>query len=40
MAVDIVGEVGYPAVTTLVVVATGNHFFLDAVAGAVLACLT
>jgi PAP2 superfamily len=32
--------VAYPLLTTLVVVATGNHFFLDAVAGAVLACLT
>jgi hypothetical protein len=26
--------------TTLVVVATGNHFFLDAVAGTLLACAT
>jgi hypothetical protein len=25
--------------TTLVVVATGNHYFLDAVAGTLLACL-
>ena len=32
--------VAYPLITTLVVVATGNHFLLDAVAGAVLACLT
>jgi hypothetical protein len=32
--------VAYPVMTTLVVVATGNHFFLDAVAGALLACLT
>ena len=32
--------VAYPLMTALVVVATGNHFFLDAVAGAVLACLT
>ena len=30
----------YPVMTTLVVVATGNHFFLDAVAGALLACTT
>ena len=30
--------VAYPLLTTLVVVATGNHFFLDAIAGAVLAC--
>src|SRR5882724_7678523 len=30
----------YSVVTTLVVVATGNHFFLDAVAGTLLACLT
>ena len=29
-----------PLVTTLVVVATGNHFFLDAVAGTLLAGLT
>jgi hypothetical protein len=27
----------YPVVTTLVVVATGNHFFLDALAGTLLA---
>jgi PAP2 superfamily len=32
--------VGYPVMTTLVVVATGNHFFLDAAAGTLLACLT
>jgi membrane-associated phospholipid phosphatase len=32
--------VAYPVTTTLVVVATGNHFFLDAVAGTILACLT
>ena len=32
--------VAYPVVTTLVVVATGNHFFLDAAAGALLACLS
>jgi uncharacterized membrane protein len=32
--------VAYPVMTTLVVVATGNHFFLDAVAGTFLACLT
>jgi hypothetical protein len=30
----------YPVMTTLVVVATGNHFFLDAAAGTLLACLT
>jgi hypothetical protein len=30
----------YPVMTTLVVVATGNHFFLDAMAGALLACAT
>jgi membrane-associated phospholipid phosphatase len=30
----------YPVMTTLVVVATGNHYFLDAVAGTLLACLT
>ena len=30
----------YPVMTTLVVIATGNHFFLDAVAGALLACAT
>jgi len=29
--------VAYPVMTTLVVVATGNHFFLDAIAGALLA---
>lgn len=29
--------IAYPLATTLVVVATGNHFFLDAIAGAVLA---
>ena len=27
--------VAYPIVTTVVVMATGNHYFLDAVAGAV-----
>src|SRR6266566_4894359 len=32
--------VAYPLMTTLVVVATGNHFFLDAVAGTFLAGLT
>jgi membrane-associated phospholipid phosphatase len=32
--------VAYPLMTTLVVVATGNHFFLDVIAGAVLACAT
>jgi hypothetical protein len=32
--------VAYPVMTTLVVVATGNHFFLDAVAGTLLGCLT
>ena len=32
--------VAYPVITTLVVVATGNHFFLDAVAGTLLAGLT
>ena len=31
--------VAYPVVTTLVVVATGNHYFLDAAAGTLLACL-
>jgi PAP2 superfamily len=30
----------YPVVTTLVVVATGNHYFLDAAAGTLLAGLT
>ena len=30
----------YPVMTTLVVVATGNHYFLDAVAGTLLASLT
>jgi hypothetical protein len=30
----------YPVMTTLVVVATGNHFFLDAAAGTLLAGLT
>ena len=29
--------IAYPLVTTLVVVATGNHFFLDVIAGALLA---
>ncbi len=32
--------VAYPVMTTLVVVATGNHFFLDAVAGTLLGGLT
>jgi hypothetical protein len=32
--------VAYPLMTTLVVVATGNHFFFDAVAGTLLAGLT
>jgi membrane-associated phospholipid phosphatase len=32
--------VAYPLMTTLVVVATGNHFFLDVIAGTVLACAT
>jgi membrane-associated phospholipid phosphatase len=32
--------IAYPCMTTLVVVATGNHFFLDVVAGALLACVT
>ena len=32
--------VAYPLMTTLVVVATGNHFFLDVIAGALLACVT
>jgi PAP2 superfamily len=32
--------VAYPLMTTLVVVATGNHFFLDAAAGTLLAGLT
>jgi membrane-associated phospholipid phosphatase len=32
--------VAYPLVTTLVVVATGNHYFLDVIAGALLACVT
>ena len=31
--------VAYPVMTTLVVVATGNHYFLDAAAGTLLACL-
>jgi hypothetical protein len=31
-----VAAVGYPVVTTLVVVATANHYWLDAVAGAAL----
>ena len=30
----------YPVMTTLVVVATGNHYFLDALAGTLLASLT
>jgi membrane-associated phospholipid phosphatase len=32
--------IAYPLVTTLVVVSTGNHFFLDVIAGALLACVT
>ena len=32
--------VAYPLMTTLVVVATGNHFFLDVIAGGLLACGT
>lgn len=32
--------VAYPLMTTLVVVTTGNHFFLDAIAGTLLACAT
>ena len=32
--------VAYPVMTTLVVVATGNHYFLDAAAGTLLACVT
>jgi membrane-associated phospholipid phosphatase len=32
--------VAYPLMTTLVVVATGNHFFLDVIAGTLLACVT
>jgi membrane-associated phospholipid phosphatase len=32
--------VAYPLMTTLVVVATGNHYFLDVIAGTVLACVT
>ena len=32
--------VAYPVMTTLVVVATGNHYFLDAAAGTLLAGLT
>jgi PAP2 superfamily len=32
--------IAYPLVTTLVVVATGNHFFLDVIAGALLSCVT
>lgn len=31
---------GYPLLTALVVVATGNHYFLDVIAGALLACVT
>ena len=31
--------IAYPVMTTLVVVATGNHYFLDAAAGTLLACL-
>jgi membrane-associated phospholipid phosphatase len=32
--------IAYPLLTTLVVVSTGNHFFLDVIAGAVLSCVT
>jgi PAP2 superfamily len=32
--------IAYPLVTTLVVVSTGNHYFLDVIAGALLACVT
>ena len=32
--------VAYPLATTLVVVATGNHFFLDVIAGVLVACVT
>jgi membrane-associated phospholipid phosphatase len=32
--------VAYPLMTTLVVVATGNHYFLDVIAGTLLSCLT
>src|SRR6201996_5270287 len=32
--------VAYPLMTTLVVVATGNHYFLDVIAGALLSLLT
>jgi membrane-associated phospholipid phosphatase len=32
--------VAYPVLTTLVVVATGNHYFLDVIAGALLSCVT
>jgi membrane-associated phospholipid phosphatase len=32
--------IAYPLLTTLVVVATGNHFFLDVIAGALLAGVT
>jgi membrane-associated phospholipid phosphatase len=32
--------IAYPLVTTLVVVSTGNHFFLDVIAGALLAFVT
>jgi hypothetical protein len=32
--------IAYPLVNTLVVVATGNHFFLDVIAGALLAFAT
>jgi membrane-associated phospholipid phosphatase len=31
--------VAYPVMTTFVVVATGNHYFLDAAAGTLVACL-
>jgi membrane-associated phospholipid phosphatase len=32
--------VAYPLMTALVVVATGNHYFLDVIAGMLLACVT
>jgi hypothetical protein len=32
--------IAYPLMTVLVVVATGNHYFLDVIAGALLACVT
>jgi PAP2 superfamily len=37
-SVRIIGAL-YPALVVLVIVATGNHFLLDAVAGAVVACV-